>query len=230
MAGPGVKITGFDAAVKRATTLTRQEQAAQAIAAHSKVMQAPPQPISFVRHVDGVLGAPETAVKTGGVIVYDYGRLDLAALYALDILRQLSPVDEGDYVRSHVVMLNGNVIGSTDSRNGMQLVELKNYKRGDRLTISNLMPYTRKIELGKEGFRRHGHVYERAERVINRQMGNMCRCFFIYEKAPRGGGDGGMRSWAYNTGAGGHSRDFNRGAKRQEYLTRQPTLLLKEPS
>ncbi len=223
-------VGGFDVAIEQALKVTAAQQAEQARAANAKIVATPPKPISVKRYVDGVEGAPETAVRQGGVIVYDYGRLNLVAEYALDILRQLSPVDSGDYARSHVILLNGIVIGSPNTRGDMQPVQLSGYKPGDRLTISNLMPYTRKIELGQEGFSRHGHVYEKAERIITRRFGNMARCYFIYDPAPRGGGAYGMRSWAYNSGAGGHSIGYNRTAKRQEWLIRQPTLLLREPS
>jgi hypothetical protein len=50
-----------------------------------------------VRHVDGAL-APEEAVKVGGVIVYDYNRLDLVKKLALEILKEFSPDKTGDYI------------------------------------------------------------------------------------------------------------------------------------
>lgn len=220
----------FAAVTKNALSLTQQQIAAAAVKANAQVMETEPVPLAETVHVDGVKGAPETAVKAGGVIVYDYSRMDLVVEFALDTLRQLSPVDSGDYARSHVVMLNGTVIGSADSARNMQIAEMKNYKPGDRLTISNLQPYTRKIEIGKKGFKAHGHVYEKAERIIQRRFHNMANVYFTYDKAPRGGGETGIRAWAYNGGAGGHSVSFNRTKKRQDRLTSQPTLVIEEPS
>lgn len=210
----------WDSALADVKKLTAQQIALTAIDQNAKIMADDPRPLTVERHVDGAEGAPETAVKEGGVIVYDYGRVDVVAEYALDILRQLSPFDEGDYVRSHVVMLNGTNVGSTDSANAMQAVDLRAWKPGDRITISNTMPYTRKIEIGRKGYRAHGHVYEKAAALVNRRYGNLARVTFIYDKAPRGGGADGVRAWAW--ASGDHS------AKHQEWLTRQPTLLIQE--
>lgn len=201
----------WDAAINRVVGLTRQQIAETAVREDRKIMSDPPIPITRVRHVDGVLGAPETAVKDGGVIVYDYGRLDLVVEFALDTLRQLSPVDEGDYVRSHVIMINGVVVP-----------DMKGWKAGDRVTISNSMPYTRKIEIGRGRYRARGHVYEKAERIVLRRFGNMANVWFIFDKAPAGD----IHSWAKTTTLShrGHASTNTR----QEWLTRQPTLLIKE--
>jgi hypothetical protein len=225
----------FESVVADIKALTAKEIARTAIAENARIMADPPRPLGMVRHVDGVEGAPETAVREGGVIVYDYNRLDQVADVALDTLRQLSPFDSGDYVRSHVLMLNGNVVAS-----------LAGWRRGDRVTISNLMPYTRKIEIGKGGYRRHAHVYEKAASLVARRFGNQARVTFIYDKAPRGGGDAGITAWAWNkvkiaqagmaAGLAANPRAQQLGMKaapdmrHHEWLMRQPTLLIGELS
>lgn len=206
-------VTGLDDAIKRAVGLTQQQQAALAISENEKVMSSDPRPLGFVRHVDGREGVPETEVRLGGVIVYDYQRLDMVVEFALDTLRQLSPVASGNYARGHTLLLNNRPAES-----------MKLWKPGDRVTISNPEPYTRKIELGREGFKSKGHVYEKAERIVSRRFGNMANVWFIFDTAPPGA----IHKWASGTkmSSSGHASK----AHRDDWLTRQPTLLIKEIS
>lgn len=203
----------FDSVVTDIKGLTARQIAEFAVSENAKIVGDTPKPLTVVRHVDGVQGAPESAVKEGGVIVYDYGRLDQVAEFALDVLRQLSPVRSGQYAQSHVLMINGKVVDT-----------LTDLKPGDRLTISNTQPYTRKIELGRKGFRRHAHVYEKAEKLVNRRFGNIARVIFTFETAPKGA----IHTWAASTSLShkGHASDRSR----EEWLTRQPTLIIEEYS
>lgn len=231
----------FDSVLADVKLLTRQQIAEVARGENLQILATPPRPLTVVRHVDGVEGAPESAVKDGGVIVYDYGRLDQVADFALDTLRQLSPIDSGDYVRSHVIMLNGTVVGNADNPASQSLSA---WKPGDRLTISNTMPYTRKIEIGRGGYRAHAHVYEKAAVIVNRRYGNMAKVLFTFDKAPRGGGADGINAWAWGRvqrnqgltaeGLAANPRAAQLGIrarqnmKLSEWLTRQPTLVILE--
>lgn len=198
-------LSDFDRVTKEVTGLTRLQIAAVAKADNAKILVMPPPPLSVVRHVDGVRDAPEEAVKQGGVIVYDYGRIDQVVEFALTTLRELSPVDSGDYVRSHVLMIDGVVVD-----------DLSTWKPGDEISISNSQPYTRKIEIGHKGYRAHAHVYEKTEQIIARRFGNLAKVYFVYRQAPPGE----IHDWAAKSGA--------RLASRQEWLTRQPTLVIRE--
>lgn len=201
----------WETAIANVEAQTQQQVAAKAKLLHQDIMGAPPQPLGFVRHVDGKKNAPEESVKPGGVIVYDYNRLDQVAEAALDTLRQLSPADSGDYARSHMILLNGTPVDS-----------LKGWKSGDTITISNPLPYTRKIELGRKGYRAHGNVYEKAERILARRFGNQASIYFAYRQAPPGD----IHSWA-STSKLSHQGHAS-GNTRQEWLTRQPTLVIRE--
>lgn len=205
----------FDSVTANVLALTRQQIAQVAKEQNAKIMASQPRPLNFVRHVDGVKDAPEDTVKTGGVIVYDYGRLDQVAEFALETVRQLSPVESGDYVRSHVLMLNGQVVDN-----------LVAWKPGDRITISNSEPYARKIEIGGKGYRAHGHVYDKAETIVNRRFGNIAAVHLIYEKAPPGA----IHDWAASAkgAAWASSRRGGNEKYHSEWLTRQPTLLIQE--
>jgi hypothetical protein len=204
----------FESVIASVRALTSQQIAATAIAKNAEIQASPPAPLRTVRHVDGVLGAPESAVKDGGVIVYDYGRLDVVAEFALDVLRQLSPVDSGDYVRSHRILLNGVTVGNPNNPASQSLAS---WKPGDRITISNPLPYTRKIEIGRKGYRAHAHVYEKAAQIVASRYGNVAKVFFTYDKAPKGE----IYAWAWG-------KTSDQSKKHQDWLTRQPTLVIQE--
>lgn len=201
----------FDSVVADVKVLTQQQIAETAKAQNAAIVGDMPHPLNVVRHVDGVLGAAESTVKPDGVIVYDYGRLDQVADFALDTVRQLSPVDSGDYVRSHVLMLNGQVV-----------VDFSTWKPGDRITISNPLAYVRKIEIGKKGYRAHAHVYEKAEQIVSRRFGNVARVIFDFERAP----DGAIFDWAKKSSMS--HREHASTASREQWLTNQPTLVITE--
>ncbi len=136
---------------------------------HAKVMATAPRPISFSRFVDGRKGATEETVKANGTILYTYPRLDLVAQFAMETLVRLSPVLSGQYRNSHTLFLNGAAVSN-----------LKNFKSGDEVTISNFVPYSRKIEIGKMNMRVPGNVYERAKRIVQARYGNMAAIDFTY--------------------------------------------------
>lgn len=198
-----------DAVKLRVATEVQRRLAETAKAANAKIMATPPRPLSMVRHVDGVAGAPEEAVKPGGVIVYDYGRLDLVASFALDTLRQLSPIESGNYARSHTLLLNGQ-----------QVDDVRGWKEGDEIAITNHEPYTRKIEIGKGRYSAHAHVYEKAERIVSRRFGNIARVWFVYRPVPFGN----VATWAGTT----KLRRAGSPKLRAVWLTRQPTLVIRE--
>ncbi len=154
----------FDAVVVDVSRLTQQQIVAEAKRLHADIMRAPPRPVSFKRHVDGV-EAPEEAVKLGGVIVYDYSRIDLVAKVALELLQELSPVKSGKYRDSHRIFMDT----PTEVR------------------ITNTVEYSRVIELGARGqtklrIQKGGHVYDKAERRLraNPDIANSVKIKFTF--------------------------------------------------
>jgi hypothetical protein len=148
---------------KQLVTLAKRE--------HGKVMQSEPRPGRFIRTVDGVRGAREEQVKPDGSIVYVYPRLDEVVQAALDILFDLSPVLSGAYRMNHRLFIDG-----VEARN------LAGWDGKSAIVISNSMPYSRKIELGKMTMRVPGsdRVYEQAEFALLQRFGNQARVFFTY--------------------------------------------------
>lgn len=138
---------------------------------HGKIMAEDPRPSRFIRTVDGTKGAREEQVRTDGTIIYDYPRLDGVVQAALETLFDLSPVLSGDYRINHRLFVDG--------------VEARNLAEWDgqgEIIISNSMPYSRKIELGKMTMRVPGtdHVYEQAEFTLRQRFGNQARIVFTY--------------------------------------------------
>lgn len=157
----------FDQVVVEVNKLTQVQIVSEAKRLHADIMRTPPKPTGFRRHVDGV-EAPEEAVKIGGVIVYDYSRLDQVAKVALEILKDFSPVKEGDYRNAHRIVLDT----PTEVR------------------ITNTIVYSKVIEIGKRGstvlrINKGGHVYERAARRLNSipDIANTARVRFAFTES-----------------------------------------------
>jgi len=164
----------FDAVIASVHGLTQKDIVATAKRMHLDVMRTPPKPVSFKRHVDG-REAPEEAVKVGGVIVYDYNRLDIVAKLALEVLRDLSPVKSGEYVAGHRIILD----------------------TPEEIRIANTVEYSRVIEVGSRGsvklkINKGGHVYERAARRLrgHPEVANSVKIQFTFTEATGGGAAG----------------------------------------
>lgn len=187
----------FDAVIAAVAAMSQQQVIAEAKRLHADVMNSDPKPINFVRHVDGV-EAPEEALKPGGVIVYDYNRLDLIAKDALKLLRENSPVGSGrdphpgDYRDSHCLYLNTQ-----------KVTDLSNWHPGDEVSITSTLPYARVIEIGKPGAaasaraareKKGGgaikvgyHVYEKVAQALRREYAGTAFIEFTYRAVLSGG-------------------------------------------
>lgn len=169
MAGANQRL--FVVAAQATREETQQALAALGKREHAKVMKDNPRPSRFIRTVDGVRGAREEQVRPDGTIIYVYPRLDEVVQAALDTLFDLSPVLSGAYRMNHRLFVN-----SVEARN------LADWDGQGDIIISNSMPYSRKIELGKMIMRVPGsdHVYEQAEFTLQQRFGNQARIFFTY--------------------------------------------------
>jgi hypothetical protein len=155
----------FDSVLVEVRNLTQAQIVTEAKRLHAEVMRTPPKPTGFRRHVDGV-EAPEEAVRLGGVIVYDYNRMDVVKKLALEILKEFSPHLSGEYRSGHRVVMDT----PTEVR------------------ITNTVPYSRVVEIGKRGstvirFKNGGaHVYERAYKRLknNPSVGNSVTLQFAF--------------------------------------------------
>jgi len=138
-------------------------------AEHERVMSTDPRPGSYYQIVDGVRDAPLEAVKA--IAIFRYPRLDQVAAFALETLFDLSPVDDDLYRRSHTLFLNGR-----------EVADLADYAAGDDVTITNYVPYARKIEVGAMTMRVAGtdRVYQQARRKVMARWGNVANIRFTF--------------------------------------------------
>jgi hypothetical protein len=157
----------FDATIAEVLALTHQQIINEAKRLNEEILNSDPRPLGFVRHVDGVI-APEEALKPGGVIVYDYNRLDVIAKRALEILREISPVGKGRdphpglYRNSHRLFVDGHSVES-----------LSDWHEGQEVSITNTVVYSQVIEVGGRGGKKFridggGRVYQRAQQILKR--------------------------------------------------------------
>lgn len=161
----------FDVATKATIEATRLALVTAAKEANAKVQNTDPAPTLTIRHVDGVQGALEETVRSGGVIVYDYPRFDLVADFALETLKSLSPVSKGDYIQAHQLYLDGEPVSN-----------LSTWRAGAQVLITNTVPYSRKIEIGAMKMRVPGtdHVYQQASVLVRRKYGDIIGIRFTF--------------------------------------------------
>jgi hypothetical protein len=99
-------------------------------------------PRRFTTMVDGREGAAEETVRLdGGHIVYSFSSLALAVEFALDYLRERSPVLTGDYKASWLVLVNG-------SPWRQPITEIPGEAEA---VVTNDRPFHRLLELGSNG-------------------------------------------------------------------------------
>lgn len=159
--------------------LTQQLIVSTAKREHAAIMGDEPRPTSFIRIVDGMVGAAEERVKPDGVIIYQYQRIAEVVQFAMETLFDLSPVLTGAYRNAHQMMLNGMVVAN-----------LANWRSGDEVTITNTLPYSRKIEVGKMKMKVSGsaEVYQQARRKIAARFGNVVSVQFTFRAVIDGAG------------------------------------------
>ncbi|MBN9334834.1 hypothetical protein [Devosia sp.] len=162
----------FRAAAAATIAETHAAHVALAKREHARVMQADPKPGRFTRSVDGVPGAREEAVKIGGVIRYNYARLDDVVRFAMDTLFDLSPVLSGEYRTRHQLFVGG-----------VPATNLKDWDGSSEILITNTLPYSRKIEMSTMTMRVPGteRVYEEAAAIVARRFGNAASVIFDWQ-------------------------------------------------
>lgn len=203
----------FQVAVQAAMADVRQAHIALAKREHARVMRTDPQPASFVRVVDGRLGAREEDVGAAGVIHYRYPRLELVAQFAMETLYDKSPVDSGDYRSAHTLFIDGIAVPN-----------LEGWRPGQEISIGNPLPYARKIELGRMTMRVSGtdFVYEQAAEIVHRRYGNVAQIFYSWRSLL-------LPNFGLGGRAGGRAAGpAKRAAAAIERATRAPVLIISE--
>lgn len=138
---------------------------------HARVMNTDPRPTSFQTIVDGVPGAAFESARPDGVIVVRYPRIEAIVQFAMETLFDLSPVLSGEYRNSHTIFVNQ--AGAAN---------LKDWRPGQEVAITNPVPYARVIEIGKMKMKVPGtdRVYQQARRKVMARFGNQFDVQFTY--------------------------------------------------
>lgn len=108
-------------------------------------------------------------------IVYRFFNMQDVVAFALETLKQLSPVGSTDdehpglYRDSHMVFIDGHVVKDASS-----------WRPGQQINISNPVPYARKIEAGHMKINVPPHVYERAQAMVSARFPGVVTVKFAY--------------------------------------------------
>jgi hypothetical protein len=119
-------------------------------------------PPSVETVVDGLAGAPLESVKPGGIIRFDFKYLREIARFALDWLRENSPVESGAYKNAHFVMAGG-----------AEIDPLEIPAEAHEIVVTNDKPYARKIQVGMKSLSVPPGIYDRARIAVARRYGNI---------------------------------------------------------
>lgn len=160
--------------------------------------------------VDGREGAPLDSVNPHGRIDAEWQMMDEAVRWVLEELRRTSPVKDGDYRASHVVVIDGV------ASDGDMLPSLF-----DEVAIMSTVPYARKIERGLSNQAPDG-VYEVLAAVAKRRFGNVARIKFSYRSPLFGGVD----TWAASDSAARLAMKHKRKKGASDWLRRQPAIII----
>lgn len=152
------------------------------------------------------------AVRPDGVIVFEFTLLDELLAFISEQLVKHSPVGKagdkrpghpGLYMSSHILLADGVEVepGASPPPAGVY-------------TFVNSTPYARKIERGLSD--QHSAVYEGVADLAKARFDNIAKIRFSFVSLLAGG----VHEWAQTTKSGGKRR----GAKRTDWLTRQPAI------
>jgi hypothetical protein len=148
--------------------------------------------------VNGRIGASEDTVIPPGPIVYQFhgGNLWPSVIgFALDYLKRRSPKDSGDYQNSFVVIAGGRV--KAGYHQGIHRRALLGGRRADadikpteRVIITNIQPYTRKVEVGGMKMRVPPGLFKDTESAIEGEFGEAVNVRTRFLKLHAGVGPG----------------------------------------
>jgi hypothetical protein len=167
--------------------------------------------------VDGRAGAPLESVRPGGTIAFTFvfHELEEVFVWIWAQLAKHAPVRTGRFSTSFVFLADGVEVASPF-----------NVPEAGEYFFSNVQPYTRKIERGLSPQAPNG-VFEAVAAMaasrFGKRIGNMATIRFSYRSLLGGP----ISQWAAGTRLQSHSPSRNRpGAARQDWLTRQPAIII----
>lgn len=168
--------------------------------------------------VDGREGAPLESVRDGGHIDFEFEMLDDIFAYVGELLVKHSPVGQssdkrpghpGMYRESHAFFADNVMVDP-----GEPVPVASEY------VFINLQPYARKIERGLSPQAPDG-VYQGVAKMAADRFGNLAVIRFSYAVPLNVGA---IQGWAASTSM---PSPYRRGAKREEWLRRQPAVVIR---
>ena len=159
----------FERELKIATAGLEDEQIRKLLAQTAREALAEAQaagefPEQYIISVNGRIGGGEDTVVPPGPIVYTANWWQEILTYAMEFARQRSPVRSGDYKNAWFVMVNGTAVADF---NAIPLTA--------ECTLTNDMPYARKIEIGKMKMSVPPGVVEDTISAMRRRFGDLIR-------------------------------------------------------
>lgn len=166
----------------------------------------------YDQYVDGQKGAPLTSVKAGGRIFAEWHFLGATLQYVRQSLREAAPVRSGRYRDSHILIVDDAEVRNDDLPETFE-----------EAVFINAQPYARKIERGLSKQAPDG-VYEVVAALAKRRFGNLAQIRFTYRPLT---GVSDLDRWAQTTTLFQAGRRTMTDAARQEWLRRQPAIVVK---
>ena len=176
--------------------------------------RVPPRTIT----VDGRTGgALESVNPDGGSIIIEWELVGDVLVWIGQTLEERSPVTSGDYKRGHTLFADGQ-----------EVPHFANIPPAEQYLFVNLVPYSRKIEVGKMQAGRDfviqvpNRIYEHTARDARARFGNVAKIEFVYQSM----NGGAIGSWAQSSGARSLAARIRRRNSKthHEWLTRQPAI------
>jgi hypothetical protein len=166
---------------------------------HAGIMQRQRNP-SFAAYANRQGNRNLDSVVLPGPIVYNYSNIKRIVEDALDELRKASPLESGDYARSHTIYVNGIAVETVPDT----------ISPSDEIMIASPLPYSRKLEIGKTESGRDflisvpNKIYQRvAKQILIPRYRNVVKIRDTFITAPGGGvlkHNQRARSWLANKG------------------------------
>lgn len=127
----------------------------------------------YTRFVDGTEGASEDQVRPDGTIAYRFSYMGEVVQFALDTIRERSPVGTGRYRDSFMVSVNGRPIKAMS-------VNPEHVPDDAEIFIYNTQPYSRKLDVQVAGGRKlrisvSPGMFDDTARAVNARFGNYIR-------------------------------------------------------
>lgn len=170
----------FDRDIKIATAGLSQEEISKKLAIFAKqeladqIAQGNASTI-YDRYVNGRKGLPEEAVSAPGPILYEFSFWQEIVADALGYLRDRGPRKSGRYSNSHILIVAGRRVPDDF------LVPIN-----AEVIITNIQPYTRKIEVGAMKMNVAPKIYESARQFLNRQYRDIVNVQLKFINLPAG--------------------------------------------